>query len=215
LVIAALLAAGTSPSTLKMEAGAYMLFSNKDSVTHTVVFANGHCSLAITPGEVVGPVISVDGSTHADCNDNFPFYAGSYAYTVDGKVPGTVDTVPAGRAVTLTARPHKIRRGERLTLHGQVVWNNQCCDLTSKVPFPVIVLARHNPNRAFKQIAVLTVRKGARGYVWRLQVRPGVATTDIAEANGQLPDGPIWEPAQSHPFSVRMSAKKRAINGPA
>ena len=108
-----------------MEAGAYMLFSNKDSLTHTVVFANGHCSLAITPGEVVGPGNSVNGSTDPDCNDNFPFYAGSYPYTVDGKVPGTVDTVPAGRTVTLTARTHKIRRGELLTLHSQVVWNNQ------------------------------------------------------------------------------------------
>jgi hypothetical protein len=128
LVIAALLAAGTSPSTLKMEAGAYMLFSNK----------------------------------------------------------GLRD--PHGR---LRERP-----------------------LLARNHFPVIVLARHNPNRALKQIAVLTVRKGARGYVWRLQVRPG-ATTYIAEANGQLPDGPIWKPAQSHPFGVRMSAKKRAINGPA
>jgi hypothetical protein len=210
-----LTAAGPSPSTLKMEAGAYMLFDNKDSVTHTVVFANGLCSLTVAPGEVVGPGNSVNGSVHPNCNDDFPFYAGSYAYTVDGKVPGTVDTVPASRLVTLTARTHKIRRGKRLTLHGQVVWNNQCCDLTSKVPFPVIVLARHDPNRPYTQIATLAVRHGAHGDFWQLQVRPGVTTTYIAEANGQLPNGAIWKPAKSRPFSVRMSAQKRDLNGSA
>jgi hypothetical protein len=210
-----LTATGPSPGTLEMEAGAYMLFSNKDSVPHTVVFANGLCSLTITPGEAVGPGNSLNGSAHPDCNDNFPFWVGSYAYTVDGKVSGTVDTVPAGRSVTLTARTHKIRRGQQLKLHGQVLWNNQCCDLTSRVPFPVIVLARHNPNRPYKQIAVLTVRRSAHGYVWQLQVRPGVPTTYIAVANGQLAEGAIWKPARSRPFSVRTSAQNRDINGPA
>ena len=208
-----LTATGPSPSTLKMEAGAYMLFSNKDSVSHTVVFADGLCSLTLIPGEVVGPGNSVNGSSHPDCNDNFPFWVGSYAYTVDGKVSGAVVTVPAGRSVTLTARTHKIRHGERLRLHGEVLWNNQCCDLTSKVPFPVMVLARHDPDRPYKQIAVRAVRRGAHGYVWQLQVRPGAATTYIAVANGQLAEGAIWKPAQSHPFSVRLSARNRDLNG--
>jgi hypothetical protein len=32
-----------------------MVFHNEDFVTHTVVFANGLCSLTVTPGERVGP----------------------------------------------------------------------------------------------------------------------------------------------------------------
>jgi len=187
-----------------MEAGGYLLFDNKDSVTHTVVFANGLCSLTVSPGEAVGPGNSVNGSEHPDCNDNFPFYVGSYAYAVDGKVPGTVDTAPAGRSVTLTARTHKIRRGEQLTLHGRVTWNNQGCDLTAKVPFPVVVLARSNAGQALRQIAVVTVGNGPHGDVWQLHVRPGVTTTYIAEANGQLPEGPIWAVARSRVFTVRM-----------
>lgn len=199
-----LTAAGPSPSTLSMQAGSFMLFGNTDSVTHTVVFANGLCSLTVAPGEAVGPGDSVNGSQHAGCNDNFPFYVGSYAYTVDGKTTGTVDTVPASRSVTLTARTRRIRRGERLTLHGRVFWNNQCCDLTTKVPFPVSILRRYGPGQPFKQIAVLAVRKGADGYVWRLHVKPGVTTTYIAEANGQLPEGRIWAPARSRSFTVRI-----------
>jgi plastocyanin len=203
-----LTATGPSPSTLRMEAGAYMLFSNNDSVPHTVVFANGRCSLTVTPGEVVGPGNSVDGSQHPACIDDFPFYAGSYTYTVDGKIPGTVDTVTASRSVTLTARTSKIRRGERLTLHGRVLWNNQCCDLTSTVPFPVIVLARNRPSQPFKQIATVTVHHAAHGDLWQLRVRPGVTTTYLAEANGQLPEGRIWTTAESRLFSVRVGPRR-------
>ena len=199
-----LTATGPSPTTLKMEAGAYLIFDNKDSVTHTVVFANGLCSLTVTPGESVGPGNSVNGSQHPDCNDNFPFYVGSYAYTVDGKVPGTVDTVAAGRSVTLTARTHRIRRGERLTLHGQVLWNNQCCEFATTLPFPVIVLARYAGSHTFEDIGTITVASSSPRSPWSLKVRPGKAATYVAEANGQLPEGRIWTQAASHPFTVRV-----------
>jgi len=200
-----LTASGPSPSTLKMTAGQYMVFNDKDSVTHTVVFANGLCSLTVTPGEWVGPAYSVNGSQHPDCNDNVPFYVGSYPYTVDGKVPGMVETSPAYRSVTLTARTHRVRRGQRLTLHGTARWDNNATPLSNRAPFPVIVLARYAGAHAFKAIATVTMPGG--GDVqdpWRLKVRPGVATTYIAEVTGQPPGGQIWRQATSRPFTVRM-----------
>lgn len=200
-----LTATGPSPSTLKFAAGRYMLFDNKDSVTHTVVFANGRCSLIVTPGEAVGPGNSVNGSAHPDCNDNFPFYVGSYAYTVDGKFPGTVETVPAHRSLTLTARTHRIRRGERLTLHGKVMWDNNATYLATNAPFPVIVLARYARSHTFKAIATVSMGPvGDASGLWHLKVRPGIATTYIAEVNGQLPGGQIWKQARSRLFTVRM-----------
>jgi plastocyanin len=200
-----LTASGPSPSTLTMTAGQYMVFYNKDSVTHTVVFANGRCSLTITPGEWVGPSYSVNGSQHPECNNNVPFYVGSYPYTVDGKVPGMVETTPAFRSVTLTARTHRVWRGQRLTLHGTAKWDNNATSMSSTAPFPVIVLARHAGAHAFKVIATVTMPVGVDVQdSWHLKVRPGVATTYIAELTGQLPGGEIWQQATSRPFTVRM-----------
>jgi plastocyanin len=199
-----LTAAGPSPSTLKIAAGNYMLFDNKDSVTHRVVFANGLCSLTLSTGEQAGPGNEL-GPDNPDCSDNFTFNVGSYAYSVDGKFPGSVDTVPASRSLTLTARAHRIRRGERLTLHGQVTWDNHCCEFATKAPFPVIVLARFAGSHTFKAIATVALGGSPDASdVWHLKVRPGVATTYIAELNGQPPGARIWKQATSRPFTVRM-----------
>jgi plastocyanin len=199
-----LTATGPSPSTLKFDAGRYMLFDNKDSVTHTVVFANGLCSLTLSPGEHAGPGNEL-GPDNPDCNDNFTFYVGSYAYTVDGKFPGTVETMPAFRSVTLKARTHKVRRGERLTLHGKVMWDNNVTSLATKAPFPVIVLARYAGSHSFKAIATVSMGPaGDASGLWHLKVRPGIATTYIAKVTGQLSNGRIWKQATSRRFAVRM-----------
>jgi plastocyanin len=198
-----LTAAGPSPSTLKITAGQYVVFHNQDSMTHTVVFANGLCSLTVTPGQWVGPAYSVNGSQA--CNNNAPFYVGSYPYTVDDKVGGVVETTPAYRSVTLTARAHRVRRGQRLTLHGTAKWDNNATSLSNTAPFPVIVLARYPGAHAFKPIATVTMPGGgdAQGS-WQLKVRAGVATTYIAQLTGQLPGGQIWQQATSRPFTIRM-----------
>jgi plastocyanin len=184
-----LTSSGPSPSTLKMDAGRYLLFSNTDSVTHSVVFANGLCSLTVTPGERVGPASSVNGSQHPDCDDNFSFCVGSYAYTVDGKFPGTLETMPAYRAVTLRARTHRIRRGERLTLHGRAMWDNNATSLATQAAFQVIVLARYAGSHTLEPIATVAISPGDASGLWHLKVRPGIATTYIAELNGpEMPD---------------------------
>jgi hypothetical protein len=202
-----LTSAGPSPSTLTIGAETILLFDNQDSVTHTVVFANGLCSLTVTPGEQVGPDASVDGATHPDCNVTFPRYVGSYAYTVDGTFPGRVNTLPLRRSVTLTARTHRIRPSTQLTVHGQLIWGAGAEGVpVTKVPFPVIVLARHDRTHPFKPIATVAVKLNRQPNVtwtWNLKVRPATPTTYIAEANGQSPEGQVWTPARSRPFTVR------------
>ena len=103
-----LTAAGPSPSRMTMPVADDLIFENTDSVAHTVVFANGLCTLTLPPSTQEWFL----------CNPHFPTYVGSYAYTVDGKFPGTAVVRPLRRSVSLTARRHGIRRGTRLTLHG-------------------------------------------------------------------------------------------------
>ena len=191
----ALTSTGPSPSTLKKPAERIVAFTNLDSVAHTVVFANGLCSLKLAANE--------SGS----CTSNFTEYVGTYPYTVDGKFSGAVITMPLPRSVTLTAPTHTIRSGTRLALHGQVAWLSN--GHLYKPPFPVIVLARHNSNQPFKRVATLSAsqqvsKPGANG--WRLTVQPTQTTTYIAKATGQLPGGrgQVWANATSRPFAVRI-----------
>jgi hypothetical protein len=202
--VVALTGTGPSPSTLKMHAGGNVDFYNPDSVTHTVVFENGLCSLALTPLTGSGGLFGLPGS----CNDPFWLYAGSYAYTVDGKFTGTVVTTPWRRSVTLKARTHTVRRGTRLTLHGRVSWNGFS---RGTQWFPVIVLARHDSNHPFKRIATVPLSWG-RTFLdrWNLAVQPSETTTYIAKVAGQFqfkgvfPHGQLWTNARSRPFTIRV-----------
>jgi len=199
-----LTATGPSPGTLTMYAKGNVRFTSRDSATHKVVFANGLCSFTVDPGH----------GSHG-CNDLFMFYAGSYAYTVDGKFHGTVVTTPLPRSVTLTARSHTIRGGTRLTLRGQVHRSNP----DSAPPPPVIVLARHNSSQPFEPVATVRTRGSHQlTYVWRLDVQPEAATTYIAEVTAQRlcyvasrcaqPQGQVWANAKSNPFTVRIRGSR-------
>lgn len=214
--LVSLTATGPSPSTVRMAASWRLEFRNTDSLTHTVVFANG-CSLTLTPGEL--GVLYLGGGR---CN-SFSSYAGSYAYTVDGKFAGTVVSKPLRRFVTLTARTHTIRGGARLSLHGQVTRNDQGSGLNVTLPVLVVVLARHN-SKPFEPIA--TVRARFLGsltnashyhayYRWKLDVQPDRATTYLAKVTSQRwcfrpaslcahPRGQLWTNPKSRPFAVRI-----------
>jgi hypothetical protein len=194
---------GPSPSKLTMHALRGLYFINQDSVTHTVVFANGLCSLAVTPGE------QENGGDGAYCKSDFTAYVGTYAYTVDGKFPGTVVTTPIRRSVTLTARTHTIRSGARLTLHGMVAppgWRYHVSNPPGwKHNVTVTVLARPDGQHSFRPVAsvnprLLTTVPGR----WLLTVRPEATTTYIAKVTSQLPQGQIWTNAKSRPFRVRI-----------
>jgi plastocyanin len=196
LCVVRLTGTGPSPSNVKMHAGDTLIFDNRDSVTHTVVFANGRCSFTLAPGF----------ESRGDCNINFSHYVGRYAYTVDGKFPGTVVTTPLRRLVTLTARTHTIRPGTRLTLHGRVSFScpQPCYVLSGWYHVAVIVLARHDGKHPFRPIATVNTRflTEVPGR-WKLKVQPAVTTTYIAKATGQLPQGQVWTKARSRPFTVR------------
>jgi plastocyanin len=207
LCLVSITATGPSPSRVKMIAGDNLYFDNTDSVTHTVVFANGRCNLTISPKSEGG-----------SCNPNFLHFVGSYAYTVDGKFAGTVATIPWGRSVTLTARRHEIRRGTRLILHGRVSWYNRNPAISWKSQLLVKVLARHDSGHHFEPIATVRFRArfpqghgedqfGLVSYGWKLKVRPGVTTTYIAKVTGGAPphwQGQFWINAKSRPFTVRI-----------
>jgi hypothetical protein len=195
--VVTLTSTGPSPSTLTMHAKGQVLFYNPDSVSHTVVFANGRCSLTL-----------ISGSGGGWCRDPFVFYAGTYPYTMDGTHSGTVITTPLPRSVSLSARTHAIPPRAQLTLRGQVRWKT--FGPRYKPPFPVIVLARHQSSEPFRPIAAVNARYQGTASPdtngWKLTVRPRITTTYIAEVTGQFPgsEGLIWTPARSLPFTVHV-----------
>ena len=202
-----LTATGPSPSTSEKDAGLSSEFYNSDSVPHTVVFANDLCSLTLPPGGYGG------------CAPDFSRYAGTYAYTVDGKFAGTVVTTAIRQSVTLTARTHTVRHGTPLTLHGRIRWFDTNPNLPQE-PFSVIVLARRDSRPGFVHVAGgrvwssqgrTTGLLGPVRYRWRLKVNPRVETTYIAKVTEQPPyaEGQIWSDAESRPFTVRIREEQR------
>jgi len=203
-----LTATGPSPSTLAAPATSYLSFDNTDAVPHTVVFANGLCSITLAPGQQGGPGVAANRVEHPDCNDNFTFYVGSYPYRVDGRFAGTVVTRPLRRGVTLTAPRHGIRRGTSLTLHGRVSWFDYN-PLIQRPQFRVIVLARHAGQHVFKPVTTGRLwssqpyewGNGSIRYSWKRKVRPGETTTYIAKVSGYRW---FWSDATSRAFTVRI-----------
>ena len=191
-VFLALTASGPVPIVLTVPAGEYPTWINKDQVTHTVVFANGLCSLQVAPGEIKG------------CDNGFSEVVGRYPYTVDETVQASIVVVPEPRTVTLTARSHRIQRGARLTLHGQVTVPI-LSPPAPPLPQPVTVLARQDSRHPFRRIAVVVARPHGWQLLWHLHVRPRATTTYIAEATSQPTGGQFWQQARSRPFRVLVT----------
>lgn len=169
------------------------MWINQDQVTHTVVFANGLCSLQLAPGQA------------GYCSNSFWAYVGQYPYAVDGTTQASVVVTPSPRTVTLTARSHLIRRGAHLRLHGILDFGSvggnppvQYSDM------PVIVLARHDRHHAFQRIAMAAEpgRRKSSGFPWELWLHPKTTTIYIAEATNQPDFGQFWQNARSRPFKV-------------
>jgi hypothetical protein len=183
---------GPSPAALTVPAGLYPFWDNNDQVTHTVVFANGLCSLELAPGAAEG------------CN--FPLLVGLYPYAVDGTIQASVvvNALPP-TTVTLTARSHKLSRAAHLLLHGMLNWSMSCGPpIFGPLRVPIVVLARHDRHHPFRRFT--TVRSEARtpdgGYAWRLNLHPNGKTIYIAKVTYQ----PVGEQGQrqawSRPFRV-------------
>jgi hypothetical protein len=195
----ALTPTGPSPAVLTIPAGMYPLWINNDTATHTVVFANGSCSIQVAPGGF------------GQCTNGYGGgYVGDYAYTVDNTFQASIVIVADGRSVSLHARRHTIRLGTALRLHGRL----QDYDLSppgAGPEQPIIVLARHDRHHPFRRIAVVraklhpTPKSHVHPWgelIWQLRVRPRTRTIYIAEANYQPQGGQVWQQAWSKPFKV-------------
>ena len=182
---------GPSPSVLTIPAGLYPVWENNDTVAHSVVFANGLCALQLPPGG------------YGNCPNGFSEFAGEYAYTVDGKVQASVNVIPEGRAVTLSASSHSITRGAVLKLHGRL-------DVpilsppAPPAPQPIVVLARPDRYHPFHRLRVVTTTTHGWHLQWQLRVRPHARTIYIAEANFQPAGGQYWDNAWSKSFRVAV-----------
>jgi hypothetical protein len=183
---------GPAPIVLTVPAGLYPAWINQDQVTHTVVFANGLCSLQVAPGGT------------KSCSNSFSEFVGRYPYTVDGTVQASIVVVPEPRAVTLTARSHMTQRGARLTLHGQVTVP-VLSPPAPPSPQPVTVLARLDSRHPFRRVAVVVARPHGGQLLWQLRVQPRATTTYIAEAKSQPTGGQFWRQARSRPLKVLVT----------
>lgn len=192
---------GPSPAVLSVPATlGQVWFSNTDTVTHTVDFANGSCSLQIAPGG------------REQCTSGFMGYVGDYPYTVDGTSQAELVVEAVGRWVSLGARSHTIHRGNQLRLHGRLrEQNSNWSPPSAGIPQPVIILGRRNGHHPFRRIAVVTAKvhrptKGAPfgELLWQLRVRPQRHMIYIAEAKSQPKGGTVWQQASSKPFRVRV-----------
>ena len=192
-----LTANGPSPSILDTTAGGRSpLWINQDQVTHTVVFANGLCSLQLAPGD------------RGDCSNDFFASVGQYPYTVDGTVQASVIVSLNPRTVTLTASRHTVKRGGRLLLHGVLDYAlSGPPSFSSRMP--VTLLARSDLHHPFRRVAVTTKLKTRRslssGFRWTLYVHPRRTTIYMAEATSSAN---YWQPAMSRPFKVVVRASR-------
>lgn len=201
LAVIQLTPSGPTPAslTLVLDDGG-LVWQNSDTVTHTVIFADGLCSIQVPPGEEMG------------CST--AWHVGQYSYTVDGTMQASITFVPQSRSVTLTARSHTLKRGAHLRLHGLLDYGTgssvtTCCYFTG---MPVMVLARRDRHHPFQQVAnAATGRLGAGGtnsWPWWLDIHPKATTIYIAEVNYQPDSGQEWQNATSKPFKVVVRANR-------
>jgi hypothetical protein len=197
-VFIALTATGPSPTVMTIPAGMYPVWTNPDTVPHTVVFANGLCSLKVAPGG------------YGQCTNTFIAYVGNYAYTVDGTAQASLVVAPDFRSVSLEAKRHTISRGSQLRLHG-VLHDYDLSPPSAGPEQPIVVLARHDRYHPFRRIAVVTAKLQPPSktapfgkLVWQLRVRPSRHTIYIAEADSQPEGGQVWQRAWSRPLGIAV-----------
>ena len=189
---------GPSPVVLTIPPFMYPVWTNQDSVPHTVTFANGRCSIQVAPGAI------------GQCANGFASGVGDYAYTVDGKIQASIVVAADWRTVTLGARRHTIDRGSSLRLHGKLAVGTGSPPTFQGPRMPVTVLARPDRHHPFQRIAVVMAQPrrspnpADAHSVWQLRVRPGTNKIYIAQANSQPKGGQVWQDAWSKPFRVRV-----------
>jgi hypothetical protein len=200
-LVVSLTATGPSPAVMSEPAGfPPVWFSNTDTVTHTVTFANGACSIQVAPG------------SRAHCSSASLSYVGDYPYTVDGTTQARLVVEAIPRRVSLEAQSHTVDPGSLLTLRGRLHDIQYPSPPNPGSEQPIIVLARPDRYHAFHRIAVVRAKlhptKNANPFfgrlLWQLRVHPRAKTIYIAEANYQPHGGRVWQRAWSRPFRIRV-----------
>lgn len=193
---------GPSPSTLTIfVVHGVVTFTNTDTVTHTIAFANSSCSGDVAPA--------------ASLQCDIPNAIGDYGYTVDGTTQATVTVAPEPRAVTLRAKHHGFRLGSKVRLHGILTADEVGAPPSLFGPrMPVSVFARPDANHPFHLVAVVHARPFAKPRypahsVWVLWVRPHAHTTYMVQANSQPKGGQFWENARSNRFGFYVLPRPR------
>ena len=185
---------GPSPAVLSIGAGLYPVWTNQDTVAHTVSFASG-CSFEVAPSGI------------GQCTDGLGSVVGDYAYTVDDTTEATVSVTPEWRAVTIKAKRHGFRRGSKVRLHGTLAIATLSPPAFYGPRMPVTVYALPHGHHLWYRLGVVMTRPLMRPRipahsVWELWVRPHGRTTYRVEATSQPEAGQFWEQAASRPFGV-------------
>jgi hypothetical protein len=186
---------GPYPAVMTMPAGYPLVFSNTDSVTHSIAFADGSCSLDVAAGD------------DAQCPASLAAYVGDYAYTVDGTTQAQIVIQAVGRSVTLRARRHSIHRGSHLTIRGQLHDAQLPSPCRTGPSQPIIVIARPYAGHPFHRVAVVRALRrqptsGCARLVWQVRIHPRSSMTYVAIASYQPHGGRVWERARSKPFRI-------------
>jgi hypothetical protein len=179
-----------------------VIFSNTDTVAHTVAFADSSCSGDVAPGAELVCGVSAQ--------------VGDYGYTVDGTTQASVSVAAEPRAVSLTAKHHAFRLGSRVRLHGTLTAYVIGAPPTLQGPrMPVTVFARTRGQHLWHRIATVHSHPFKKPHYpahssWVLWVRPHADTTYKVEANSQPRSGQFWENAQSTIFSAYVRRSRSA-----
>jgi plastocyanin len=202
--VVTLASSGPSPAVMTVPAGYPVVFSNTDTVAHSVAFANGVCSIDVAPG------------SRTQCSGSFGRYVGHYDYTVDGTSQAQVVVVAIRRSVSLTARRTTIHRGAGLTLHGRLQDAQYPSPLGGGTPQRIIVIARPYAGHPFHRVAAVraTLHRPKKGFpfyrlLWHVRIHPHWDMTYIAIASYQPHGGRVWERARSKPFRVSVGHRWR------
>ena len=189
---------GPAPAVLTMPAGYPLVFSNTDAVKHSVVFADGSCSLEVAAG------------SQAQCNGIFYPYVGKYDYTVDGTGQAQIVVAAIPRTVSLRNRPTTIHRGSHVTLHGRLQDMQFPFPCAAGPPQPIIVIARPYRGHPFHRVAVVRaalhqVKGGCNArLLWHVRIRPRSSMTYVAIASYQPAGGKVWKRARSKLLRVNV-----------
>jgi hypothetical protein len=187
---------GPSPAVLTMPAGYPLLFENTDTVTHSVAFADGSCSVTVAPG------------SSTPCTGGFYPYVGEYDYTVDSTSQAQIVVAAIPRTVSLRNRDTTIHRGSYVTLHGRLKDEQFPYPCISGPAQPIIVIARPYAGHPFHRVAVVTATQPEHScnvpLQWKVRIRPRSSMTYVAIASYQPSGGRVWERDKSKPVRVNV-----------